>query len=59
MLCVHQGLEALITERKGQGSAAAQRANAKAAKEGEKNPRKSSAAQAELGRKGGKAAAKK
>ena len=48
-----------MTEKKGQGSAAAQRANAKAAKEGEKNPRKSSAAQAELGRKGGQAAAKK
>lgn len=46
-----------MTEKKGKGSAAAQRANAKAAKEGEKNPRKSSAAQAELGRAG--AAAKK
>lgn len=46
-----------MTEKKGKGSAAAQRANAKAAKEGEKNPRKSSAAQAELGKKG--AAAKK
>ena len=41
-----------MTEKKGNGSAAAQRANAKAAEEGEKNPRKSSAAQAELGRKG-------
>jgi hypothetical protein len=39
----------------GHGSATARRANAKAAKEGEKNPRKSSAAQAELGKKGGKA----
>jgi hypothetical protein len=48
-----------MTEKKGHGSATAQRANAKAAKEGEKNPRKSSAAQAELGKKGGKVAAKK
>ena len=48
-----------MTEKKGKGSATAQRANAKAASEGEKNPRKSSAAQAELGRKGGKAAAAK
>ena len=48
-----------MTEKKGHGSAAAQRANAKAAHEGEKNPRESSAAQAELGKKGGKAAAKK
>ena len=48
-----------MSEKKGHGSAAAQRANAKAADEGEKNPRKSSAAQAELGKKGGKAAAKK
>ena len=47
-----------MTEKKGHGSAAAQRANAKASSEGEKNPRKSSAAQAELGKKGGKAAAK-
>lgn len=47
-----------MSEKKGHGSAAAQRANAKAAKEGEKNPRKSSAAQAELGRKGGRKAAK-
>jgi hypothetical protein len=45
--------------KKGQGSATAQKANAKAAKDGEKNPRRSSAAQAELGQKGGKAAAKK
>lgn len=42
---------------KGKGSETAQKANAKAAAEGEKNPRKSSAAQAELGKKG--AAAKK
>jgi hypothetical protein len=48
-----------MAETKGHGSEAAKRANAKAAKEGEKNPRKSSAAQAELGKKGGKAAAKK
>lgn len=48
-----------VTETKGKGSATARRANAKAAKEGESNPRKSSAAQAELGKKGGKAAAKK
>ena len=46
-----------MTEKKGHGSETAQKANAKAAKEGEKNPRKSSAAQAELGKKG--AAAKK
>ena len=44
-----------MTEKKGHGSATAQRANAKAAAQGEKNPRKSAAAQAELGRKGGKA----
>lgn len=44
-----------MTEKKGKGSETAQRANAKAAKEGQRNPRKSSAAQAELGRKGGKA----
>ncbi|MFS0735792.1 hypothetical protein ABC347_01965 [Sphingomonas sp. 1P06PA] len=48
-----------MTEKKGKGSETAQKANAKAAKEGEKHPRKSSAAQAELGKKGGKAAAKK
>lgn len=45
-----------MTEKKGRGSATAQRANAKAAKEGQSNPRKSSSAQAELGKKGGKAA---
>lgn len=44
---------------KGHGSVTARHANAKAAADGEKNPRKSSAAQAELGKKGGKAAAKK
>jgi hypothetical protein len=48
-----------MAEKKGNGSATAQKANAKAAKEGKRNPRKSSAAQAELGKKGGKAAAKK
>lgn len=48
-----------MAEKKGKGSDTAQRANAKAAKEGKKNPRESSAAQAELGKKGGKAAAKK
>lgn len=47
-----------MSEHKGKGSDTAQKANAKASKEGEKNPRKSSAAQAELGRKGGKKAAK-
>ena len=47
-----------MAERKGHGSETAQKANAKAAKEGEKNPRKSSAAQAELEKKGGKTAAK-
>jgi hypothetical protein len=56
---LHQEQEQDMTEKKGHGSATAQKANAKAAKEGEKNPRKSSAAQAELGKKGGKAAAKK
>ncbi len=44
-----------MTEKQGHGSETATKANAKAAKEGEKNPRKSSAAQAELGKKGGKA----
>ncbi len=43
-----------MTEKKGKGSDTAQKANAKASKEGEKNPRKSSAAQSELGKKGGK-----
>ena len=47
-----------MAERKGKGSETAQKANAKAVKEGKKNPRESSAAQAELGKKGGKAAAK-
>lgn len=48
-----------MAAKKGNGSEAAQRANAKAAADGKKNPRKSSAAQAELGKKGGKAEAKK
>ena len=43
-----------MADKKGNGSATAQRANAKAAKEGKSNPRKSSAAQAERGKKGGK-----
>ena len=43
-----------MADKKGHGSETAQKANAKAAKEGGKNPRKSSAAQAELGKKGGK-----
>lgn len=46
------------TEEKGHGGEAAKKANAKAAKEGKRNPRKSSAAQSELGKKGGKAASK-
>jgi hypothetical protein len=51
--------EGKMAEKKGRGSATAQKANAKAAHEGKKNPRESSAAQAELGRKGGKASAGK
>lgn len=43
-----------MTDKKGSGSATAQKANAKAAKEGKDNPRTSSSAQAELGKKGGK-----
>jgi hypothetical protein len=43
-----------MTEKKGHGSEAAKKANAKADHEGKSNPRKSSAAQAELGKKGGK-----
>ena len=38
-----------MSEKKCKGSAVAQRANAIVAREGETNPRKSSAAQAELG----------
>ena len=41
-----------MAETKGKGSHAAKRANATAAKQGKSNPRKSSAAQAILGRKG-------
>lgn len=41
-----------MSETKGKGSHAARRANAAAAKEGKSNPRKSSAAQSILGRKG-------
>lgn len=44
-----------MAERKGKGSGTAQKANAKASKEGKKNPRESSAAQSELGKKGAKA----
>ena len=44
-----------IAEKKGKGSDTAKNANAKAAKGGEANPRKSSAAQSELGKKGAKA----
>jgi hypothetical protein len=43
-----------MTESKGKGSATARKANAKASKEGKSNPRKSSAAQSELGKKGAK-----
>ncbi|GJE43012.1 hypothetical protein AEGHOMDF_2189 [Methylobacterium soli] len=46
--------EMTMTEKKGHGSEAAKKANVKAAHEGKSNPRKSSAAQAELGKKGGK-----
>ena len=41
-----------MAETKGKGSRTAKKANAKAAKEGQANPRKSSAAQSELGKKG-------
>ena len=44
-----------MAEKKGKGSDTAKKANAKAAKEGEANPRKSSAAQSKLGKKGAKA----
>lgn len=43
-----------MADKQGKGSETARKANAKAAKAGESNPRKSSAAQAELGKKGGK-----
>ncbi len=42
-----------MADKKGKGSSTAQKANSKAAKEGKKNPRTSSAAQSELGKKGG------
>lgn len=45
---------AVMTEKR-KGSATAQRANVKAAKEGKSNPHKFSATYAELGRNGGKA----
>lgn len=40
--------------RSGEGSDAAEKADAKAEEDGEKNPRTSSAAQGELGEKGGR-----
>lgn len=43
-----------MTNKKGNGRNTAKMANAKASKEGKSNPRKSSSAQAELGKKGGK-----
>ena len=43
-----------MADEKGNGSKTARKANAKASKEGKSNPRTSSAAQAELGKKGGK-----
>ena len=43
-----------MADKKGKGSETAKKANAKAEKEGKSNPRESSAAQAELGKKGGK-----
>ena len=43
-----------MAKTSGKGSDTAKKANAKAKKDGEKNPRKSSAAQSELGKKGGK-----
>ncbi|MGX7953156.1 hypothetical protein ACWPM1_11400 [Tsuneonella sp. HG249] len=55
-LAGHSSLEeTAMAEKKGRGSATAQRANAKAGKEGKSNPRKSSAAQSELGKKGARA----
>ncbi len=44
-----------MAEKKGKGSDTAKKANAKAAKDGEANPRNSSAAQSELGKKGAEA----
>ena len=43
-----------MTQKKGSGSETAKQANAKASKDGKDNPRSSSSAQAELGKKGGK-----
>ena len=42
-----------MAEKSGKGSDTAKKANAKAKKDGKKNPRTSSAAQSELGKKGG------
>ena len=44
-----------MPDKKGKGSDTAKKATAKASKEGKSNPRESSAAQAELGKKGGAA----
>jgi hypothetical protein len=52
MRSVPTGRGGLVAAKKGTGSDTAKRANAKAAKEGKKNPRTSSSAQAELGKKG-------
>jgi hypothetical protein len=43
-----------VADKRGKGSDTAKKANAKAKQEGKKNPRTSSAAQSELGKKGGK-----
>ena len=43
-------MEVLVADEKGKGSKTARKANAKASKEGKKNPRTSSAAQSELGK---------
>ncbi|WP_198597918.1 hypothetical protein [Blastococcus atacamensis] len=43
-----------MAEKSGKGSDTAKKGNGKAKKEGNKNPRTSSAAHSELGRKGGK-----
>ena len=43
-----------MAEKSGKGSDTAKKANATAKKEGKDNPRTSSAAQSELGKKGGK-----
>ena len=53
MVVLERGTD--MAEKKGKGSDTAKKANAKAAKEGQANPRKSSAAQSELGKKGAKA----